>query len=139
MNRLNRCNRAALGGDKGVEGDHMADKTKGRPKTDQNRPLIFQRARTRVVREILISAKTAATLDRYVEWAALQVDADKEETMTLTIEQALELLFKKDRLFQEAIEDSTETGISAERQPGSNRSPASAPGPAVPATTRPGA
>ena len=117
----------------------MADKTKVRPKTDQNRPLIFQRARTRVVREIPLSGKTAETLDRYVEWAALQVDADKEETMTLTIEQALELLFKKDRLFQESIEDSTETGIPAERQATSNRSSAPAPGPAAPATTRPGA
>lgn len=117
----------------------MADKTKGRPKTDQNRPLIFQRARTRVVREISISAKTAATLDRYVEWAALQAGAEKEETLTLTIEKALELLFKKDRLFQDSIENSTEAGTPVERQATSSQSSAPAPGPAVPATTRPGA
>jgi hypothetical protein len=55
-------------------------------------------------------------LDRYVEWASLQVDADKEETLTLMIEKALELLFKKDRLFQESIEDPTEAGMSVERQ-----------------------
>jgi hypothetical protein len=123
-----------------MKGNHMADKTKSRPNTDQDRPLIFQRARTRVSREISISAKAAEMLDRYVEWAALQVDADKEETMTLTIEQALELLFKKDRLFQESIGEATETGKSAERQARSNnRSPASAPGPAVPSTTRSGA
>ena len=82
----------------------MANKPKGRPKTDHSRPLIFQRARSRVVREIPLSGKTAATLDRYVEWAALQAGADKEETLTLTIEKALELLFKKDRLFQDSIE-----------------------------------
>ncbi len=117
----------------------MAEKTKSRPNTDQNRPLIFQRARTRVVREITISARAAEMLDRYVEWAALQVDADKEETTTLTIEQALELLFKKDRLFQESIGDSTETEKSAERQPTSNRSPTPAPSPAAPTTTRSGA
>lgn len=116
----------------------MADKTKGRPKTDQNRPLIFLRARTRVVREISISAKTAAMLDRYVEWAALQVDADKEETLTLTIEQALELLFKKDRLFQEAIEDSTEAGMSVARSANGHHSPAPGPGSAASPTTRPG-
>jgi hypothetical protein len=139
MNRLDRCNRAALGGDNDLEGDHMANKPKGRPKTDHSRPLIFQRARTRVVRKIPLSGKTAATLDRYVEWAALQADADKEETLTLTIEKALELLFKKDRLFQESIENPTETGMSVERQAASHRSPAPAPGPAEPATTRPGA
>ena len=116
----------------------MADKTRGRPKNDQTRPLIFQRARTRVVREIPISAKVAATLDRYVEWAALQVNADKEETLTVTIEQALELLFKKDRLFRESIEDSTEPGMSVDRLASSNRSPAPAPGPALPGNTRPG-
>ncbi len=81
----------------------MTNKPKGRPKTDHSRPLIFQRARTRVVRQIPITAKIAATLDRYVEWAALQAGADKEETLTLTIEKALELLFKKDRLFQEGV------------------------------------
>ena len=118
----------------------MADKTKGRPKTEQNRPLIFQRGRTRVVREIPISSRIAETLDRYVEWAALQVDADKEETLTLTIEQALELLFRKDRLFQESIEDSTETGIAIERAAGNNHSPAAPPVAGAPVTTtRPGA
>jgi hypothetical protein len=93
----------------------MADKTRGRPKTDHSRPLIFQRARTRVVREIPITAKIAATLERYVEWAALQTDADKEEILILTIEQSLELLFKKDRLFQKAIADSTRAGTPGER------------------------
>jgi hypothetical protein len=94
----------------------MADKTRGRPKTDHSRPLIFQRARARVVRQIPITAKIAATLDRYVDWAALQTNADKEETLILTIEKSLEWLFKRDRLFQESIQDSTETEISAERQ-----------------------
>lgn len=117
----------------------MTNKPKGRPKTDHSRPLIFQRARSRSVRQIPLSGKTAATLDRYVEWAALQAGADKEETLTLTIEKALELLFKKDRLFQESIDDSTETEMSVERQAASNRSPAPAPNPAAPATTRPGA
>ena len=67
----------------------MPNKPKGRPKTDHSRPLIFQRARSRVVREIPLSGKTAATLDRYVEWAALHAGADKEETLTLTVEKAL--------------------------------------------------
>jgi hypothetical protein len=116
----------------------MANKPKGRPKTDHSRPLIFQRARTRLVRQIPLSGKTAVTLDRYVEWAALQADADKEETLTLTIEKALELLFKNDRLFQESIEDPTDTGMSVARQATSNHSPVPAPGLAVPATTRPG-
>ena len=116
----------------------MPEKNKGRPKADQNRPLIFQRARTRVVREIAISARTAEMLDRYVEWAALQVDADKEETLTLTIEQGLELLFKKDRLFQESIGNLAEAG-SGERPGASNHSPASGTGAAAPASARPGA
>ncbi len=107
----------------------MANKPKGRPKTDHSRPLIFQRARSRVVREIPLSGKTAATLDRYVEWAALQAGAEKEETLTLTIEKALDLLFKKDRLFQESIEEPTETGMSVERQASIARSPTPAPGP----------
>jgi hypothetical protein len=92
----------------------MSNKPKGRPKTDHSRPLIFQRARSRVVRQIPLSGKTAATLDRYVEWAALQAGADKEETLTLTIEKALELLFKKDRLFQASIDTSTEIGMPDE-------------------------
>jgi hypothetical protein len=117
----------------------MTNKPKGRPKTDHSRPLIFQRARSRVVREIPLSGKTAATLDRYVEWAALHADADKEETLTLTIEKALELLFKKDRLFQVSIEDSAGTGRSVERQSTSNRFPAPTTDPAEPAPTRPGA
>lgn len=117
----------------------MPEKNKGRPKADQNRPLIFQRARTRVVREIAISSRTAEMLDRYVEWAALQVDADKEETLTLTIEQALELLFKKDRLFQESIGGSTEAGSPVQRPGASNHSPASGTGAVAPATARPGA
>ncbi len=117
----------------------MVEKNKGRPKTEQNRPLIFQRGHTRVVREIPISSRTAEMLDRYVAWAALQVDADKEETLTLTIEQGLELLFKKDRLFQESIEDSTETGLTVERAAGNNRSPAPGPAAGAPTTTRPGA
>src|SRR5512146_1437556 len=108
----------------------MANKPKGRPKTDHSRPLIFQRARTRVVREIHLSGKTAATLDRYVEWAALQAGAEKEETLTLTIEKALELLFKKDRLFQESIENPTEVGMSVERKATSICSPTPPSGPA---------
>ena len=99
----------------------------GRPsKKEQSRPLIFARVRSRVSRQVSMSAKTATTLDRYVKWAAAAVGADEDEALTLTMDQAIEDFAKRDKLFQESLEDPTETGSATHpTQP-------SAPRPAAP-------
>jgi len=85
----------------------------GRPgKKEQTRPLIFERVRSRVTREVSMSAKTGVNLDRYIKWAAEAVGADEEEALLLTIDQALEQFFQRDKLFQESLslDEKTEGG-----------------------------
>jgi len=82
----------------------------GRPEKKQVRPLIFERVRSRVSREVTMSAKTAASLDRYVKWAAAAAEEDEDEALTLTMDQAIGQFLQRDRLFQESLEDRTETG-----------------------------
>ncbi|MGD0839135.1 MAG: hypothetical protein ABSB49_21070 [Polyangia bacterium] len=139
----------------------------GRNKQEQTVPLIFQRVRSRVTREVSMPAKTGEELARYIKWACEAVGADQDEAMILVMEQALGQFFARDRLFQEALragedsERSKETarppagakpaaaavpgggggGPSALASGSGSASPASAPGkgaPSVqPATTRP--
>ena len=74
------------------------------------RPLIFERVRSRVMRQVSMSAKTNKDLDRYVTWAAGQVGADKEEAVLLTIDQALGRFFGSDKLFHDVLYDRTQRG-----------------------------
>jgi len=81
----------------------------GRPKKEQTKPLIFEHARSRVTRPVSMSAKTAEDLSRYIAWAATTADADEQDAMTLTMDQALGQFFQRDKLFQESGDDDTET------------------------------
>lgn len=89
----------------------MPKETKiGRPKKEQTRPLIFEHARSRVTRQVTMSAKTADDLGRYVAWAAAAADADEQDAMTLTMDQALGQFLQRDKLFKESTEDRTDAG-----------------------------
>ncbi len=81
----------------------------GRPKKEQTKPLIFEHARSRVTRPVTRSAKTAADLSRYIAWAAATANADEQDAMTLTMDQALGQFFQRDKLFKESGDDDTET------------------------------
>lgn len=110
----------------------------GRPKKQQTRPLIFERTHGRVERTINMSPKTAADLDRYVGWAAAQVGAKVEEALTLTADQAFALWFQRDQLFQESLEDRTESGReAAAKPPVAGGPPAAAAKPSLPASLPP--
>lgn len=122
----------------------MAQGKTGRPgKKEQTRPMIYERARSRVARQVSMSAKTAENLDRYVMWAAEEVGAEKDEAMLLTVDQALEQFFQRDKLFQDSLEDKTESGNG--KATGSSESAAAtshagaprATGSSAPTTTRP--
>ena len=66
----------------------------GRPgKKEQTRPMIYERARRRVTRQVSMSAKTAENLDRYVMWAAAEVGAEQDEALVLTVDQAMDQFF----------------------------------------------
>jgi len=91
----------------------MAERKLGRPKKEQSRPLIFQRVRSRVSRQVTMSANTAETLNQYLEWAISEVDADKDEAMTLTMDQALQQFFARDWLFQKSLESGRASGSVA--------------------------
>ncbi len=82
----------------------------GRPKKEQTKPLIFEHARSRVTRQVSMSAKTADDLARYVTWAAGAADADEQDAMTLTMDQALGQFFQRDKLFQDIGDDKTDAG-----------------------------
>jgi len=89
----------------------MAQGKIGRPgKKEQTRPMIYERARSRVTRQLSMSAKTAENLDRYVMWAAAEVGAEEDEALVLTVDQALEQFFQRDKLFQDSLEDKTAAG-----------------------------
>ena len=81
---------------------------KGRSKQEQTKPIIFERFRSRVTRQLRMSAKTAADLDRYIEWACAEVDAEAHEALTLVLDQALAQLFQRDKLFQDALKEKEE-------------------------------
>ena len=82
----------------------------GRPKRKHMRPLIFERVRSRVTRQVRMSAKTNKDLDLYVTWASAQVGANKEEAVLLTIDQALGRFFQRDKLFHGVLHNKTRTG-----------------------------
>ena len=82
----------------------------GRPKKEQTKPLIFEHVRSRVTRQVSMSAKTADELGRYVAWAAAAADADEQDAMTLTMDHALGQFFQRDKLFKEVVEDRTDAG-----------------------------
>ena len=89
----------------------MPNDTKvGRPKKAQTKPLIFEHARSRVTRQVSMSAKTADDLSRYVAWAAGAAGADEQDAMTLTMDQALGQFFQRDKLFKESANDQTDAG-----------------------------
>jgi hypothetical protein len=89
----------------------MSQSKIGRPgKKEQTRPMIYERARSRVTRQVSMSAKTAENLDRYVMWAAAEVGAEQDEALVLTIDQALEQLFQRDKLFQDNLGGKTKMG-----------------------------
>jgi hypothetical protein len=82
----------------------------GRPKKEQTKPLIFEHARSRVTRQVSMSAKTADDLSRYVAWAAGAAGADEQDAMTLTMDQALGQFFQRDKLFKDLDDDNTDAG-----------------------------
>ena len=94
----------------------MSQVRTGRPKKEQTKPLIFERIRSKVSREVSMSAKTAEDLAKYVAWAAAEVGAEEDEALTLTIDQALAQFFQRDRLFQESLEDKTEGAVASAQQ-----------------------
>lgn len=98
----------------------------GRPKKEQTKPLIFERVRSRTVRQVSMSAKTAEDLTRYVTWAASEVGADEDEALTLTLDQALGQFFQRDRLFQESLDDKTEGGGPSTTKPAAGNPPSTA-------------
>jgi hypothetical protein len=122
----------------------MSQSKIGRPgKREQTRPMIYERARSSVTRQISMSAKTAENLDRYVKWAAAEVGAEEDEALVLTVDQALEQFFQRDKLFHGSIEDKTEggngkaTGASGSAAATSHVDGSRAMGPSAPTTTRP--
>ena len=122
----------------------MSQSKIGRPgKKEQTRPMIYERARSRVARQVSMSAKTAENLDRYVMWAAAEVGAEQDEALVLTVDQALEQFFQRDKLFQDSLEDKTEagngkaTGSSGSAAATSHTDGSRATGSSAPTTTRP--
>ena len=122
----------------------MSQSKIGRPgKKEQTRPMIYERARSRVARQVSMSAKTAENLDRYVMWAAAEVGAEEDEALVLTVDQALEQFFQRDKLFQDSLEDKTEagngkaTGASGSAAATSHADGSRATGSSAPNTTRP--
>ncbi len=98
----------------------------GRRKQEQTGPLIFERVRSRVTREVSMPAKTAHDLARYMEWACQAVGADRDEAMILIMEQALGQFFQRDRLFQEVVKARPEANKGGEAaRPASPGKPAS--------------
>jgi hypothetical protein len=123
----------------------MAEETKiGRPKKEQTKPLIFEHARSRVTRQVSMSAKTADDLGRYVAWAAAAADADEQDAMTLTMDQALGQFFQRDKLFKEVVDDRTDAGGARTEGATKSSAPPSPPVgtktsvPTTPPPTRPG-
>ena len=91
----------------------MNDKSvNGRPRKQQDRPLIFQRVKSKVSRQIPMSAKTAKMLENYITWAADCAGADKNEALVLTVDQAFGQFFKRDKLFLESLDENTNPGDS---------------------------
>ncbi len=102
----------------------------GRPKKSQTRPLIFERARSRVTRSLPMSAKTADELEAYVTWAAGMEGADQDEAMLITLDQAIAQFLAKDQLWLEYQRVQS-------AKPAATRSPADAPKPpATPSAAR---
>jgi hypothetical protein len=94
----------------------MIEKTNGRPKKQQSRPLILERLRSKVSRQVNMSAATADKLEKYVNWACDAEGADKAEAQILTLDQALGDFFRRDKLFidhLESLEDKTSPGIAS--------------------------
>jgi hypothetical protein len=116
----------------------------GRPKKEQTKPLIFEHARSRVIRQVSMSAKTADDLGRYVAWAAAAAGADEQDAMTLTMDQALGQFFQRDKLFKEVVEDRTDAGGAATESATKSAALAAPPvgakanAPITPPPTRPG-
>ncbi len=99
----------------------------GRRKQEQTVPLIFERVRSRVTREVSMPAKTAHDLARYMEWACQAVGADRDEAMTLIMEQALGQFFQRDRLFQEVVKARPEVNKGREAARPASGKPAASP------------
>ena len=92
----------------------------GRRKQEQTVPLIFERVRSRVTREVSMPVKTGEDLDRYIEWACEEVGAEPTEAMTLVMEHALGQFFQRDKLFQDCRnKESARTPTPASPAPGS--------------------
>jgi hypothetical protein len=49
-------------------------------------------------------------VDRYVMWAAGEVRAEEDEALVLTVDQALEQFFQRDKLFQDTLGGKTKMG-----------------------------
>jgi hypothetical protein len=89
----------------------MAKNGKGRPrKTGQTKPLIFDTIRSRVTRQLTMSAKTAQLLQNYVEWAAEYAEEAKEDAEILLLDKALGQFIERDVLFQEHLEEELQEG-----------------------------
>jgi len=99
----------------------------GRPKKEQTKPLIFEHARSRVTRQVSMSAKTADDLSRYVTWAAAAADADEQDAMTLTLDHALGQFFQRDKLFKEVVDDRTDAGGANVESDNKSAAPATPP------------
>ena len=120
----------------------------GRRRQEQTVPLIFERVRSRVTREVSMPAKTGEDLDRYIEWACEEVGAVPDEAMCLVMEHALGQFFQRDKLFQDARrarEDADRSKESARpaapATPAPSSTPAAGPAkgapPSQPSNTRP--
>ena len=90
----------------------MNEKTVNGKQRKQDRPLIFQKFKSKISKQIPMSAKTAEMLENYVTWAAGCAGADKDEALILTADQAFGEFFKRDKLFLESLDENTNPGIS---------------------------
>lgn len=80
-------------------------KKSGRPKADQTRPLIFARALPKVTRELSMEASTALLIEDYASWAAETGGITKDEACVLLIDRSIDAFVRKDRLFNQFIQN----------------------------------
>jgi hypothetical protein len=83
-------------------------RVKKKTREPQRRPLIVNAARSRVKKEITMSAATARALRDYVRWAAAEASLTEDEATILTLDKAVAELLRKDELWQAQSRETTD-------------------------------
>ncbi len=90
---------------------------RGRPPTPvPTMPLFLGAARSRVKREIAMSAATSRELDSYIDWASARAMMPSDEVLVRIVDHALVEYLKKDSAWQNERADVTD-GRAAKRTP----------------------